>query len=158
MRMAGSTEVARTTLNLPHPYLPGMAEQWIGSHESAFEKLEHVTFAIALRETGALCGAIGLSLNERDRRGELGYWIGHDFWNCGYCTEAARAVLGFGFGELKLHRIHAAHFPHNAASGRVLEKIGMRREGVQRAHHRRFDEFYDRVNYGLLANEWMLEK
>ena len=157
MRMAGSPLVARTTLNLPHPYPVGTAEPWINSHEAAFEKREFVTLAIALREGGALCGAIGLSLHERDSRGELGYWIGAEFWNRGYCTEAARALLGYGFRELKLHRIHAAHFETNPASGRVMEKIGMRLEGIQREHHRRFDAFHDRINYGILAREWLAQ-
>lgn len=154
MRMAGSPEVARTTLLIPHPYPAGMAEEWISSHESAFEKNEHVVFAIAIRDTDVLCGAIGLTLNTRDQRAELGYWIGPEFWNRGYCTEAASAVLRYGFETLKLHRIHAGHFQCNAASGRVLEKIGMRQEGVQPEHHLRFGAFKTRVNYGILFREW----
>jgi ribosomal-protein-alanine N-acetyltransferase len=154
MRIAGSPEVARTTLLIPHPYPSGMAEDWIGSHESAFEKREHVVFAIALRDTNILCGAIGLTLHTRDQRAELGYWLGPEFWNRGYCTEAASAVLRYGFETLKLHRIHAGHFQSNTASGCVLEKIGMRRDGVQHEHHLRFGEFQTRVNYGILSRDW----
>ena len=154
MRMAGAPEVARTTLLIPHPYEPGMAESWIGSHPSSFVLREQVNFAIVLREPGTLCGAIALALSERDRNAELGYWIGRDYWGRGICTEAAREVVRYSFEELKLHRVYAGHFASNPASGRVLERVGMQREGCLRQHHIKCGEYEDRIEFGMLADEW----
>jgi RimJ/RimL family protein N-acetyltransferase len=69
-------------------------------------------------------------------------------------TEAARAVLRYGFEELGLNRVHAHHFAQNAPSGRVLEKIGMVREGCRREHVRKWGRFVDVVLYGVLADEY----
>ena len=96
-RLAGDRAVADTTLNVPHPYEDGMAERWISNHRDWFERGQQAVFAITLRSDGTLIGAIGLLINGEDQRAELGYWIGKPYWNQGYCTEAARAVLGFGF-------------------------------------------------------------
>lgn len=154
MRMAGSPEVARSTLNIPHPCEPGAAEGWIGAQETGFESGRYFSFAMVLAETGQLCGAIGLHLRPRDHNAEIGYWLGVEFWDRGLCTEAASAVLAFGFEELKLHRIHGGHFAGNPASGRVMEKNGMTREGLRREHVCKWGRYEDRVDYGILAREW----
>ena len=118
-RLAGAKEVASTTLTVPHPYEDGMAEAWIGAHQETFEKGKDVTFAITLEKNGALIGAISLnSINREHQRAEIGYWIGVPYWNRGYCTEAARAVVRYGFEVLALERIYAHHFRRNPASGR----------------------------------------
>ncbi len=153
-RLAGEWEVARTLLSVPHPYEDGIAEEWISGHCSAFERGEGVNFAIDLREREELCGSIGLIINSHDANAELGYWIGVPYWGQGYATEAAREVVRYGFEQLWLHRIYAAHFGNNPASGRVLRKIGMTYEGTRREHHRKWGEYEDRVEYGLLVSEW----
>jgi RimJ/RimL family protein N-acetyltransferase len=146
--------VADTTVNIPHPYEAGMAETWIAGRDEEYARGAGVTFAITDGKTGALLGAIGLHLQPRFRRAEMGYWIGAPYWNRGYATEAARAVLGFGFETVGLHRIYAAHFTRNPASGRVMEKTGMQREGVWREHLMRGERFEDAVVYGILREEW----
>ena len=151
--LAGDAAVADTTLNLPHPYLDGMAEAWIDSHQPAWDARERVTFAIVTPE-GELRGAIALTLTPRHHRGELGYWIGRPFWNQGLATEAARAVLGLAFGELGLNRVQANHLPRNPASGRVMEKIGMQREGLHRERYLKGDEFQDVIEYAILRRDW----
>jgi ribosomal-protein-alanine N-acetyltransferase len=153
-RLAGEWEVARTLLSVPHPYEDRVAEEWISGHRSAFERGEGVNFAIDLREREKLCGSIGLIINSHDANAELGYWIGVPYWGQGYATEAAREVVRYGFEQLWLHRIYAAHFGNNPASGRVLRKIGMTYEGTRREHHRKWGEYEDRVEYGLLVSEW----
>lgn len=153
-RLAGAWEVARTLLWVPHPYDDGVAEEWISQHRSAFERGEGMNFAVVLRERGELGGACGLTINSQDANAELGYWIGVPYWGQGYATEAAREVVRYGFEELGLHRIYAAHFGNNPASGRVLTKIGMSYEGTRRDHHRKWGTYEDRVEYGLLASEW----
>jgi RimJ/RimL family protein N-acetyltransferase len=152
-RLAGAYEVAATTLNMPHPYQDGMAQQWISSQRAKHEKGEVVDFAIVIREGILLCGAIGLGIDKRNNNAELGYWIGVPYWGQGYCTEAAKAVLSYGFKSLNLHRIHAAHLKCNPASGRVMQKIGMSYEGCSRDHFCKWGQFYDDLRYGILASE-----
>jgi RimJ/RimL family protein N-acetyltransferase len=149
--LAGAVEVASTTLTIPHPYEDGMAESWIATHEPGYDTGEQATFAIVLKETGELIGAIGLTINASHRRGEMGYWVGVPFWNHGYATEAADALLAFGFDLLELHRIHAVHLSRNPASGRVMQKAGMRHESTQRQHILKRGVFEDVEGYGLLA-------
>ena len=153
-RLAGDWEVARTLLAVPHPYGDGIAEEWISGHRAAFERGEGVHFAVVTRERGELCGACGLAIAAGDANAELGYWIGAPYWGQGYATEAAREVVRYGFEQLRLHRVHAAHFGNNRASGRVLTKIGMSYEGTLREHHRKYGDYEDRVQYGLLVGEW----
>jgi RimJ/RimL family protein N-acetyltransferase len=158
-RLAGDPAVADTTLKIPHPYEDGMAEKWISNHRDWFDRREQAVFAVTLklsRATAAseLIGAIGLRIEPDDQRAELGYWISKSFWGQGYCTEAARAVLDFGFEQLGLNRIVAHHFGRNPSSGRVMQKIGMSLEGRLRQHARKGDAFEDLELYGILRSEW----
>jgi [ribosomal protein S5]-alanine N-acetyltransferase len=153
-RLAGEWEVARMMLHVPHPYEDGMAEAWIRTHHPAFEAGERLTFAVVLREEGTLVGSVTAHLNSRDENAEVGYWIGKPYWGQGYCTEAARELVRYGFEELGLHRIHSNHFGSNVASGRVMQKVGMTCEGTRREHYKRWGAYEDRVEYGLLARDW----
>ena len=84
----------------------------------------------------------------------MGYWVGKQYWNQGFCTEAASALLAYGFEELDLNRICATHLVRNPASGRVMEKLGMRKEGVLRDHFSKWDKYEDVVYFGILKREW----
>ena len=152
-RLAGEREVASTTLNIPHPYEAGMAEQWINTHHEVYESGEGVNFALVRRADHALIGAIGLRLQPPQARAELGYWIGIPFWRQGYCTEAAQAVVRYGFEVLSLHRIYATHMTRNPASGRVMQKLGMTYEGCARQHVQKWGVFEDLAMYGILRSE-----
>jgi RimJ/RimL family protein N-acetyltransferase len=157
-RLAGAREIADTTLHIPYPYTDGMAEAWISTHEPSFNNGASVTFAIVLQDGNVLCGAIGISIDYDNAHAELGYWLGVPYWGQGYGTEAAQALLRYGFQELGLHRIHANHFGRNPASGRVMQKIGMRYEGCLRQHARKWDAFEDIVQYGILRSEWQAQQ
>lgn len=146
-RLAGAWEVAETTLLIPHPYPDGAAEQWIATHPSSWLAGDGVTCAITQRATGTLVGAIGLTTDRESNSAELGYWVGVPYWNRGYATEAARAVVQFGFDVLGVRQIHAQHFPRNPASGRVLEKIGMHCDGIERDAIRKWGRLEDIVCY-----------
>lgn len=152
--LAGDQEVARNTLNIPHPYDPEHAEEWITSHRGQFERREAVTYAITRKPDGVLIGAVGLILDLANDSGELGYWIGREYWGRGYATEAAHAVVEWAFRSLQLNRIHASHFPRNPASGRVLEKLGMRHEGRLRQHVKKWGSYLDLERFGLLRDEY----
>ena len=153
-RLAGAREVAATTLSIPHPYPEGAAEQWIARQAPAWAEGLEASFAILERAPRVLVGGIGLRIAAEHQRAEMGYWIGVPYWNRGFCTEAAREVMRWAFGELGLHRIHACHFAGNPASGRVLEKIGMRREGTRRDHVRKWGRFLDLEEYAILVEDW----
>ena len=151
-RLAGERAVADTTLTIPHPYADGLAESWIGSHEGAWTRHEMATLAVTEADAG-LIGAISVRIELSHRRAEMGYWIGAPYWGLGYATEAARAMIIFGFDKLSLHRIYSQHFTRNPASGRVMAKVGMRREGTLRGHFFRWDKPEDVAVWGLLRTE-----
>ena len=147
-------EIAATTLNIEHPYPEDAAAAWIASHAAAAERGEGFTWATCRLDDGLLMGAFGLHIDERHRRGELGYWLGVPYWNQGFTTEAARAVIAFGFEELRLHRIQATHLPRNVASGRVMLKAGMTYEGTLRGYYVKNGTFLDVAMYAILRDEW----
>lgn len=149
--LASAHEVALNTLMIPHPYPEGAAEQWIAKHEEDFAQQRIHHFAI---DDGRLVGAIGLVL-KGDAIAEIGYWIGVPYWGRGYASEAARAVVGYGFEQCGLRRVFACHFTRNAASGRVLQKTGMRYEGTLRHHLKKWDDYVDLAFYGILREEWL---
>lgn len=153
-RLAGAVEIAAFTLNIPHPYEDGIAEAWISGHQERFEHGETLGFAITLRSDGSLVGAIGLDIDRKNERAALGYWIGVPYWGQGYCTEAARGVVSYGFEMVGLNRIHASHFSGNPASGRVMQKVGMTREGCLRQHVKKWGAYHDLIWYGLTREEY----
>lgn len=156
-RLAGDREVAANTLNIPHPYDQATAELWISTHEVSYEVGQQVTFAIADRVTQALMGAVSLTINTEHERAELGYWLGKEFWGCGYGTEAAAAVLRYAFEVRQVNRVFACHFTRNPASGRVMQKIGMRYEGRLRQHVKKWGTYEDIEIYSALREEYGAE-
>ncbi len=153
-RLAGDREIADTTERIPHPYEDGMAEAWIATHTERFRKRQGCEFAIILKDTSELTGAIGLTLTMTHRRGELGYWIGRPFWGQGYCTEAGRFVIDYGFSSFDLHRIQARCMSRNLASGRVMQKLGMKHEGRLHGYMLKWGVFEDVEVYGMLKDNF----
>jgi RimJ/RimL family protein N-acetyltransferase len=152
-RLAGRREVAAMTRSIPHPLSLTQAEEWVRTKQAEIAEGKAEVFAVVLESTGELIGAIGLHVDAEHRSAELGFWIGVDWWNQGYATEAASAVVRHGFQVLGLNRIHAHHMTRNPASGRVLEKAGMRREGLLRQAIRKWDNFEDVVVYAALRED-----
>jgi RimJ/RimL family protein N-acetyltransferase len=151
-RLAADREIAANTLLIPHPYPEGAAEEWIRGHD---EISDNLIFAIAPRDGGDVMGAIGMHVEHFHQRAEIGYWLGVPFWGNGYVTEAAKAVVGYAFDVLGMNRVFAFHFTRNPASGHVLAKVGMHREGTMRQHVRKWDENIDVDYYGIVREEWM---
>ena len=112
-------------------------------------------FALTLKETGQLIGNCGVRRDSAEAyEGEIGYELDPTFWSRGYATEAARAVLDFGFTHMNLHRISAFCVADNMGSARVLEKLGMRQEGRLREHQYYKDRWWDTLMYAILYEEW----
>lgn len=150
--LVGAVEVARTT-NLPHPYPPGGALEWIAAGLEAAAQGQRYPFAIVRHSDGALVGSITLWLTPEHQRGELGYWVGHPYWGQGYATEAAARVVAYAFEELDLRRVTAQALRHNRASTRVMEKAGMMHEGTLRQHICHWGVFKDVDVYGVLRTD-----
>ena len=153
-QLAGDRAIAETTLSIPHPYEDWMAEEWISKHQDLFDQGKAVHFAITLKSDQKLVGAVSLMNIVKGHQAELGYWTGKPHWNRGYCTEAAREVVRYGFEVLGLNRIHACHFSRNAASGSIMLNLGMTHEGRRRQHVIKWGAFDDMDLYGILRSEW----
>src|SRR5262249_18929431 len=152
--LAGQREIAHTTISIPHPYSELQAREWIRKHGSQAVPASDVVFAITTKPDGVLIGTVGLrAINTEHAQAELGFWIGVPFWRQGYATEAAAAVVGYGFESLRLNRVFAHHMVRNPASGRVLQKIGMRPEGRLRQHVRKWGVFEDVQLLAILQEE-----
>lgn len=152
--LAGDYDVAKTTLTIPHPYPEGTAKDFIASVKEMEEKGRIVIFAITEKGSNQLLGIINLSITTAYERGELAYWVGKPYWGMGYGTEAARALMKYGFEEKQLNKIYAQTFINNPGSQRIMEKIGLKYEGTLRQHVARFGDFHDLASYGLLKTEY----
>ncbi|HEX2316693.1 MAG TPA: GNAT family N-acetyltransferase [Thermomonospora sp.] len=112
------------------------------------------TLAVVERDHDTLVGSIELRVTSTaHRRAEIGYVLNRERWGRGYAAEAAAALLAFGFQDLGLHKISATCDPDNAASVRVLTRIGMRREGHLRDHLHLRGRWRDRLVYAALSDD-----
>jgi len=98
-----------------------------------------------------MIGAIDLGIDSRHNKAERGYWLDAKYWNQGFATEAVKSIITFGFDELKLKRIYATHFDHNLASGRVMEKAGMQREGTLKCHTLKNGKYQNHILYAIIS-------
>ncbi len=103
-------------------------------------------------EVIGLCGIVNL---RGSSDGELWYLVSPTWWRKGVATAAAKAMLTFGFNELRLHRIWATCLPENPGSARVLENVGMRREGHLVKNLRIHGEWRSSYLYAMLEEEWL---
>jgi ribosomal-protein-alanine N-acetyltransferase len=109
-------------------------------------------FAVVLENR--VIGRVMIDVDRPNLTAALGYGIGRAWWGRGLATEAARAALDYTFRDLGVDKVWARADPRNLASVRVLEKLGMQREGLLRSHLIYRGERVDRVYYGLLRAEW----
>jgi [ribosomal protein S5]-alanine N-acetyltransferase len=110
---------------------------------------------VVLTETNALIGYVNLyAFQDTNRRCDIGYALASAHWGRGYLPEALRALIGYGFDHLNLNRIEADIDPRNEASGKVLEKLGFKREGYMKERWIVNGEICDTIFYGLLKSNW----
>ncbi|MBQ1820824.1 MAG: GNAT family N-acetyltransferase [Clostridia bacterium] len=142
--------------------LVGPSAGW-NPHKSIEESEEYLRFAIEQDETWAVTckpdnralGAVGLHATGVDTTRELGYVLHPDFWGKGIMTEAAKAVIRFGFTELKLDSIRVVHNVINHRSKHVIQKCGFRYDGTLRRNTRRVDgSLSDDCTYSMTREEW----
>jgi len=111
--------------------------------------------AMVLQSDGRLIGNCGLRMKAAEaKEGDIGYELSPQHWGQGYATEAARAMVEFGFSQLRLHRIWSWCIAENVGSARVLLKLGMRLEGRLRENEHFKSRWWDTMVFGLLDHEW----
>jgi len=152
---AGDKRVAEPTLNIPHPYQEKDAIWWINMANQGFENKSQFTFGVRLKSTNEFIGGIGIKIIPDLDMASLGYWIAVPFWNKGYASEAAAAILNFGFNELALNKIYAVHLIENPASGKVMAKNGMIKEGELKDHNKKDGKYRSIIQYRLTKSEYV---
>jgi RimJ/RimL family protein N-acetyltransferase len=114
---------------------------------------EFYTWASTLADD-RLIGTVSLfAINRAQRRGEVGYALAASAWGHGYASEGLRLAIAYAFGTIGLERLEADIDPRNAASYRLVERVGFRREGLLRERWRVGDEVTDSAIYGLLRGD-----
>lgn len=154
VKYASNIKVAETTLNMPHPYHEEDAIFWINMANQGFKNKTQFTFGVRLKSTDEIIGGIGLRVNSRFDHAEMGYWIAEPYWNKGYATEAVASILKFGFEQLDLHKIFAHYLVENIASGKVMIKNKMIKEGELKDHTKKDGKYRSLIQYRLLKSEY----
>lgn len=124
-KQAGNQYVSETTVHIPYPYPDGLAEQWIKNQSSCWQSGEGCTLAVVLKKCATLIGCVSI-MNIKDNSGEIGYWIGHEYWSKGYCTQACQAFLAFAIPHFGIQTLKARHLTRNIASGKVIKNLGFK--------------------------------
>jgi ribosomal-protein-alanine N-acetyltransferase len=164
-------DLAAVEIYASDPRLPGHVDWGPNSEEQARDFVrsaiasqstnprKRFDFAVLLRGEEALIGGCGLNASaDNDHEASIGCFIAYDYRGQAYATEAAYRLLAFGFRELGLHRIVATCEAENVASWRLLERIGMRREGYLVEESWQSGRWRDSLLYAILNEEWVRAK
>ena len=111
-------------------------------------------YAIVLKDSNKMIGAIEFRVHEANKCGELGYTLNRNFWGKGFMTEAGKSILGLAFNVLDLERVFAECDVINDASGKVLGRLGMKCEGIHRKSHKTKGTLLDSAYYSILKEEY----
>ena len=143
------------TQNLTWDYHKSREEtnNFINSMKEGYDNGANTTWTICDKGTDEFMGLITLRIANRQLRAEVGYWIGVPHWNKGYMSEALKALISFCFNVLSLNRIQAEHFICNPASGRVMQKCGMKFEGILREYIYCNGVYQDCKMYSILKSD-----
>lgn len=115
-------------------------------------------FAIALKDPQKCIGCISILLDVANEKASIGYVLNRACWNRGYMTEALSAILSYCFERLELNRAESTYYVGNEASGRVMEKCGMIREGMGITEVKIKGIFHDVVHYAVTKNQWIAKQ
>ncbi|MBR9788328.1 MAG: GNAT family N-acetyltransferase [Vibrionaceae bacterium] len=121
--LAGDKVISDMTANIPHPYSRTDAESWIKTHEQLFAGGKGIVYAITLKESSELIGAVSFPKIDNGI-GTLGYWLGVPYWGSGYATEASQALLLFSKQNLGMTKLQVMHLVGNERSKSVIRKLG----------------------------------
>ena len=150
---ASDPDVARYVLWEPHKTVAD-TRNYIRYIRALYRRGLPASWAVTLRESGQVIGTIGFMwYSDVNSAAEIGYSFSKAHWNMGYATEALRAVIDSVFRTLPVNRLEAQHDVRNPASGRVMEKCGMRKEGVLRQRIKNKGEFVDVALWSFLRTD-----
>ena len=150
---ASDPEVARYVLWSPHRSV-AETRGYIRYIRALYRRGLPASWAVTLRDSGRVIGTVGFMwYSDINCAAEVGYSFSRDCWNMGYATEALGTVIRSVFSTLPVNRLEAQHDIRNPASGRVMEKCGMRKEGILRQRVRNKGEFIDTVLYAILRTD-----
>lgn len=150
---ANDAEWVRYLINIAHPFTKKDAEDFVERFSDPVGWDDFPMFAVTLE--GRVIGTVYLNaLDRANERAELGYDLARKHWGKGLATEATSAVVDWAFRTYNLNKLYATCDPRNARSMRVLDKLGMKREGLLSHHVRWHDEYRDVAYYGLLRSDW----
>jgi [ribosomal protein S5]-alanine N-acetyltransferase len=151
---ASDPEVARYTSWEPHRSIAD-SQDFLARTQAAYARHEPYPWGLVDKITGRLIGTCGLlEWSRRHHKAELGYALHRGYWGQGLIAEAASAVIDFGFTRMELNRIEAVCLPENTGSWRVMEKVGMTREGLLREWVWSKGQFRDLLIYAILRRDW----
>ena len=155
LAVAGSRVIADTTISVPHPLTEEAARAWIRRAVAESREGLAAHFAVAIPpDHETLVGYAAIKdIDCEHNEAELSFWLDADFGGRGYATEAAAAVVTFGFEALDLNRIEAYHMVRNPASGRVLAKLGFHQEGCLRQRVRKWGSYEDVLLWSQLRQD-----
>ena len=135
------------------------AQDLIARDIAAMRSGEYLRLGLERTVDATLIGNCTLfNLDLSNQRAEIGYGLARAAWGQGYMGEALQALLDFGFGPMRLHRVEADIDPRNEASARSLERLGFQREGLLRERWMVGDEISDTALYGLLRADWLAQR
>lgn len=153
-RLGGSEEVTRYMLWKPHASIQESRE----SIEKVLKKYREnngYCWGIALKENDSLIGRVDLLRIDEERKCcSFAYMLGKQYWNRGFGTEVLQGIFSFAFDKLKMQRITADHIRENIASGKAMQKAGMRYVGKQASKYEKNGKTYDADVYMITAQEW----
>lgn len=154
-RLGGSAEVTKYMLFGTHRDI----SESVASIEKALQRYAEgkcYRFGIALRDTDELIGVIEpLRFDEASSSCSFAYMLGRNFWGKGYAAEALTAVFEFLFTKMEIQRIEADHLAPNAASGAVMRKVGMTRQGIEPKKYEKDGVLYDAIRYAITKDQWL---
>jgi [ribosomal protein S5]-alanine N-acetyltransferase len=153
-QLAADPSVSAMIPRIPHPYTLDDAATYIDLMHLEAQSGSNYAYAVTRRQDGILMGTAEIGVEQHHQRGALGYWMGAPYRQQGYTREAVSRLIQLGFGELDLHRVYAYCLRENAASAQVLERCGLKREGILHDHIFHQGRFHDEVYYALLRTDY----
>ncbi len=155
MNLYSDAEATRLS-DVPILKTPEEAREVVHAFQKLFKQNKGIRWAILRKTDNQFLGTCGYInwVKARDNRGEMVQELGRAYWGQGFMTEALRAILQYGFGQMSLNRVEAQIDPEDTRAQILLSKLGFQQEGVLREHNFWQDRFWDVAIYSLLAREW----
>jgi [ribosomal protein S5]-alanine N-acetyltransferase len=158
--------ISKYLYEVPDPYSVEVALNFINTARNDFQSLSALHFAIEYKGMSeprnnypVLVGSIGLkNIDLTNKKANLGYWIGEQYWGGGIATECVRLIINYAFSsDLGLREVIAYVFPENKASIRVLEKNGMKKKGEVNEYHEISKRYRNSLKYSIIRDTISME-